>query len=333
MGSLTLGSYLRCLHRQRHKGASSPGHLPEVRERTSLKGMTHISDLAKRAPLGTLKPGTISPVRLVPSHIDRPEYMFHEGPERVTASDIKDVSTIERIRHAGRIAAQALEAVGKSVAPGVTTDELDRIGHEFLIDNNAYPSCLGYMGFPKSLCTSINEVICHGIPDDRPLEEGDIVNVDITAYVDGVHGDTCAMFEVGKVDEESHLLIERTHEAMMRGIKAVGPGREINVIGRVIERYAKRFDYGVIRDYTGHGVGEAFHSGLIVPHYDAAPAYSTMMEPGMVFTIEPMLTLGGIDWEQWDDDWTVVTADRSRTAQFEHTIVVTEDGAEILTLP
>lgn len=295
--------------------------------------MTHISDLAKRAPLGTLKPGTISPVRLVPSHIDRPEYMFHEGPERVTASDIKDVSTIERIRHAGRIAAQALEAVGKSVAPGVTTDELDRIGHEFLIDNNAYPSCLGYMGFPKSLCTSINEVICHGIPDDRPLEEGDIVNVDITAYVDGVHGDTCAMFEVGKVDEESHLLIERTHEAMMRGIKAVGPGREINVIGRVIERYAKRFDYGVIRDYTGHGVGEAFHSGLIVPHYDAAPTYSTMMEPGMVFTIEPMLTLGGIDWEQWDDDWTVVTADRSRTAQFEHTIVVTEDGAEILTLP
>lgn len=295
--------------------------------------MTHVSDLAKRAPLGTLKPGTISPVRLVPSHIDRPEYMFHEGPERVTASDIKDVSTIERIRHAGRIAAQALEAVGKSVAPGVTTDELDRIGHEFLIDNNAYPSCLGYMGFPKSLCTSINEVICHGIPDDRPLEEGDIVNVDITAYVDGVHGDTCAMFEVGKVDEESHLLIERTHEAMMRGIKAVGPGREINVIGRVIERYAKRFDYGVIRDYTGHGVGEAFHSGLIVPHYDVAPAYSTMMEPGMVFTIEPMLTLGGIDWEQWDDDWTVVTTDRSRTAQFEHTIVVTEDGAEILTLP
>ena len=333
MGSLTLGSYLRYLLSQRHKGASSPGHLPEVNKRTSLIAMTHASDLAKRAPLGTLKPGTISPVRLVPSHIDRPEYMFHEGPERVTASDIKDVSTIERIRHAGRIAAQALEAVGKSVAPGVTTDELDRIGHEFLIDNNAYPSCLGYMGFPKALCTSINEVICHGIPDDRPLEEGDIVNVDITAYVDGVHGDTCAMFEVGKVDEESHLLIERTHEAMMRGIKAVGPGREINVIGRVIERYAKRFDYGVIRDYTGHGVGEAFHSGLIVPHYDTAPAYSTMMEPGMVFTIEPMLTLGGIDWEQWDDNWTVVTADRSRTAQFEHTIVVTEAGAEILTLP
>ena len=288
---------------------------------------------AKRAPLGTLKPGKISPRRAVPAHIDRPEYMYHSGPEVVTAGDIKSPETIEKIRVAGRIAAQALQVVGEAVRPGVTTDELDRIGHEFIISHNAYPSCLGYMGFPKSLCTSVNEVICHGIPDDRPLEDGDIVNVDITAYYDGVHGDTCAMFEVGNVDEESHLLIERTRNAMMRGIKAVRPGREINVIGRVIESYAHRFDYGVVRDFTGHGVGEAFHSGLIVPHYDAAPAHNEVMEEGMVFTIEPMLNLGGIEWEQWDDDWTVVTKDRGRSAQFEHTIVVTEDGAEILTLP
>ena len=288
---------------------------------------------AKRAPLGTLKPGKISPRRAVPAHIDRPEYMYHSGPEVVTAGDIKSPETIEKIRVAGRIAAQALQVVGEAVRPGVTTDELDRIGHEFIISHNAYPSCLGYMGFPKSLCTSINEVICHGIPDDRPLEDGDIVNVDITAYYDGVHGDTCAMFEVGNVDEESHLLIERTRNAMMRGIKAVRPGREINVIGRVIESYAHRFDYGVVRDFTGHGVGEAFHSGLIVPHYDAAPAHNEVMEEGMVFTIEPMLNLGGIEWEQWDDDWTVVTKDRGRSAQFEHTIVVTEDCAEILTLP
>ena len=288
---------------------------------------------AKRAPLGTLKPGKISPRRAVPAHIDRPEYMYHSGPEVVTDGDIKSPETIEKIRVAGRIAAQALQVVGEAVRPGVTTDELDRIGHEFIISHNAYPSCLGYMGFPKSLCTSINEVICHGIPDDRPLEDGDIVNVDITAYYDGVHGDTCAMFEVGNVDEESHLLIERTRNAMMRGIKAVRPGREINVIGRVIESYAHRFDYGVVRDFTGHGVGEAFHSGLIVPHYDAAPAHNEVMEEGMVFTIEPMLNLGGIEWEQWDDDWTVVTKDRGRSAQFEHTIVVTEDGAEILTLP
>ena len=288
---------------------------------------------ATRAPLGTLKPGKISPRRAVPAHIDRPEYMYHSGPEVVTVGDIKSPETIEKIRVAGRIAAQALQVVGEAVRPGVTTDELDRIGHEFIISHNAYPSCLGYMGFPKSLCTSINEVICHGIPDDRPLEDGDIVNVDITAYYDGVHGDTCAMFEVGNVDEESHLLIERTRNAMMRGIKAVRPGREINVIGRVIESYAHRFDYGVVRDFTGHGVGEAFHSGLIVPHYDAAPAHNEVMEEGMVFTIEPMLNLGGIEWEQWDDDWTVVTKDRGRSAQFEHTIVVTEDGAEILTLP
>ena len=288
---------------------------------------------AKRAPLGSLKPGKISPRRAVPAHIDRPEYMYHSGPEVVTAGDIKSPETIEKIRVAGRIAAQALQVVGEAVRPGVTTDELDRIGHEFIISHNAYPSCLGYMGFPKSLCTSINEVICHGIPDDRLLEDGDIVNVDITAYYDGVHGDTCAMFEVGNVDEESHLLIERTRNAMMRGIKAVRPGREINVIGRVIESYAHRFDYGVVRDFTGHGVGEAFHSGLIVPHYDAAPAHNEVMEEGMVFTIEPMLNLGGIEWEQWDDDWTVVTKDRGRSAQFEHTIVVTEDGAEILTLP
>ena len=294
--------------------------------------MSH-STGAERAPLGNLKPGKISPRRPVPAHIDRPEYMYHSGPEVITASDIKTPETIEKIRKAGQIAAQALQAVGEAIRPGVTTDELDRIGHDFIISHDAYPSCLGYMGFPKSLCTSINEVICHGIPDDRPLEDGDIINVDMTAYYDGVHGDTCAMFEVGTVDEESHLLIERTREAMMRGIKAVRPGREINVIGRVIESYAHRFNYGVVRDYTGHGVGEAFHSGLIVPHYDTAPAHSEVMEEGMVFTIEPMLNLGGVEWEQWDDQWTVVTKDRGRSAQFEHTIVVTENGAEILTLP
>ena len=294
--------------------------------------MSH-STGAERAPLGNLKPGKISPRRPVPAHIDRPEYMYHSGPEVITASDIKTPETIEKIRKAGQIAAQALQAVGEAIRPGVTTDELDRIGHDFIISHDAYPSCLGYMGFPKSLCTSINEVICHGIPDDRPLEDGDIINVDITAYYDGVHGDTCAMFEVGTIDEESHLLIERTREAMMRGIKAVRPGRKINVIGRVIESYAHRFNYGVVRDYTGHGVGEAFHSGLIVPHYDTAPAHSEVMEEGMVFTIEPMLNLGGVEWEQWDDQWTVVTKDRGRSAQFEHTIVVTENGAEILTLP
>ena len=289
--------------------------------------------LADRAPLGTLIPGRLSPKRQVPSSIERPEYLFHDGPEVVTASDVKNAETIERIRIASRIAADAMYEAGQAVAPGVRTDELDRIAHEYMCDHGAYPSCLDYMGFPKSICTSINEVICHGIPDSTLLQDGDIVNLDVTAYIHGVHGDTNAMFTVGDVDEESLLLIDRTKNAMMRGIKAVKPGRQINVIGRVIESYAKRFQYGVVEDFTGHGVGEAFHSGLIVPHYDTAPRYDTIMEPGMVFTIEPMLTLGDIAWEQWDDGWTVVTRDRSRTAQWEHTLVVTEDGAEILTLP
>ena len=279
-----------------------------------------------------LVPGVQSPRRSVPAHIARPEYVDRPAPERFVGSEIKDPDTIERMRVAGRIAGQALAEVGRGVAPGVTTDELDRIGHEFLLDHGAYPSTLGYRGFPKSLCTSLNEVICHGIPDSTVLIEGDICNIDITAFIGGVHGDTNATFLVGEVSEEARLLVERTHEATMRAIKAVAPGRPISVIGRVIESYAKRFDYGVVRDFTGHGIGTAFHSGLVIPHYDE-PRYDTVMEPGMTFTIEPMITLGTYDYEIWDDNWTVVTRDRRLTAQFEHTILVTDTGSDILTLP
>lgn len=280
-----------------------------------------------------LTPGKVSPQRAVPQSIARPEYVGKPGPKEFTGSNIPAPEVLEKIRVASRIAAQALQEVGRAVAPGVTTDELDRIGHDFMIDHGAYPSTLGYRGFPKSLCTSVNEVICHGIPDSRPLVEGDIVNVDVTAYIGGVHGDNNATFAVGEIDEESALLIERTKTALDRAIKAVKPGREVNVIGRVIEKYAKRFGYGSVRDYTGHGVGEAFHTGLIIPHFDAGPLYATLIEPGMVFTIEPMLTLGTIEGDVWSDDWTVVTRDKKRTAQFEHTLVVTESGAEVLTLP
>ncbi len=246
---------------------------------------------------------------------------------------------VERIRTSGRIAARAVEAVGAAIRPGVTTEELDVVAHDYLVAHDAYPSTLGYRGFPKSSCTSLNEVICHGIPDDTVLVDGDIVNIDITAYHDGMHGDLNATFLVGDVAPEARELVDRTREALTRGIKAVAPGREVNVIGRAIESYARRFGYGVVRDYTGHGVGSAFHTGLIVPHYDAAPLYDTVMEVGMVFTIEPMLTLGTperpgtVAWDEWDDGWTIVTRDRSLTAQFEHTLVVTETGADILTLP
>ncbi|MGW0803194.1 type I methionyl aminopeptidase [Nonomuraea sp. NPDC002799] len=278
-----------------------------------------------------LQPGRVSPMRKVPAHIERPEYVGKKRP-KTGESDVKTPEMIERMRVAGRIAGQALEEVGKAAQPGVTTDELDRIGHEFLLDHGAYPSTLGYKGYPKSLCTSINEVICHGIPDDTMLRDGDIVNVDITAFIGGVHGDTDATYLVGEVDEESRLLVERTRESMMRAIRAVAPGRQLNVVGRVIEAYAKRFGYGVVRDFTGHGIGASFHSGLMVPHYDD-PSLRVELVPGMTFTIEPMLTLGTIDYDIWPDKWTAVTKDRKRTAQFEHTIVVTESGSEILTLP
>lgn len=288
---------------------------------------------ASTAPVGTLEQGTVAPRLPVPSSIARPEYVDKPAPAKFTGKDAPDADVVAKIRVASRIAAQAIVEVGKHIAPGVTTDKLDRVCHQFLVDNGAYPSTLGYRNFPKSLCTSVNEVICHGIPDTTVLRDGDIINLDITAYKDGVHGDTNYTFLVGDVDEESRLLVERTQESLRRAIKAVAPGRQINVLGRTIESYAKRFGYGVVRDFTGHGVGEAFHTGLIIPHYDAAPAYSQLIEPGMVFTIEPMLTLGTIDWDMWDDDWTVVTRDRKRTAQFEHTLLVTDSGAEVLTLP
>ncbi|RMI35647.1 type I methionyl aminopeptidase [Nocardia stercoris] len=279
-----------------------------------------------------LAPGTLSPTRAVPASIERPEYAWKSTVNEGREPWVQTPETIEKMRVAGRIAAQALEAAGAAVAPGVTTDELDAIVHEYLCDHGAYPSTLGYKGFPKSCCTSLNEVICHGIPDSTVIEDGDIVNIDVTAYIDGVHGDTNKTYLAGDVDEEVRLLVERTEEATLRAIKAVRPGRALNVIGRVIESYANRFGYGVVRDFTGHGVGPTFHSGLVILHYDQ-PAVESMIEPGMTFTIEPMINLGGIDYDIWDDGWTVVTKDRKWTAQFEHTLVVTETGAEILTLP
>jgi methionyl aminopeptidase len=267
----------------------------------------------------------------VPASIPRPEYVDRPAPRPYVGSEIKDEDTIRRMRAAGRLASRALDVVEAAVAPGVTTDELDALAHDFLVSHGAYPSTLGYRSYPKSVCTSVNEVICHGIPDARPLQDGDIVNVDITAFLDGVHGDTNRTYLVGDVDEESRLLVERTREATLRGIRAARPGRQVNVIGRVIEMYAKRFGYGVIRDFTGHGIGTAFHSGLIIPHYDDA-RYDTIIEPGMTFTVEPMLSLGTYEWDMWADQWTVTTKDKSRVAQFEHTILVTEDGPEILTV-
>jgi len=280
----------------------------------------------------TLQPGRPTPVRSVPASIPRPEYVGRDRPAKSTDPWVQPPEIIEKMRVASRIAAGAMAEGSKVIAPGVTTDEIDRVVHDYICDHRAYPSTLGYKHFPKSCCTSLNEVICHGIPDSTVVQDGDIVNIDVTAYIDGVHGDTNATYPAGNVSEENRLLVERTEEALRRAIKAVAPGRQLNVIGRVIESYAKRFGYGVVRDYTGHGIGRTFHSGLVILHYDE-PSVTTLIEKGMTFTIEPMISLGGIDWDIWDDNWTVTTKDKSWTAQFEHTLVVTDTGAEVLTLP
>ena len=280
-----------------------------------------------------LKPGKPTPVRKVPDHIERPEYVWKDTVQEAMGEPfVQSPETIEAMREASKIAANALKEAGAVVAPGVTTDEVDRVAHEYMCDHGAYPSTLGYLGFTKSTCVSLNEIICHGIPDSTVIQEGDIVNIDVTAYKNGVHGDTNATFLAGDVSEEHRLLVERTKEAMMRGIKVAKPGREINVIGRVIESYANRFGYNVVRDFTGHGVGPTFHNGLVVLHYDST-AYRNVLEPGMTLTIEPMLNLGSLEYDIWPDDWTVQNRDGKFTAQFEHTIVITEDGNEILTLP
>jgi methionyl aminopeptidase len=261
-----------------------------------------------------LKPGRQTPIRTVPASIPRPEYVGRDRPAPSTDPWVQSAEIIERMRLASRIAARAMAEGSKVIAPGVTTDEIDRVVHEYICDHGAYPSTLGYKHFPKSCCTSLNEVICHGIPDSTVIQDGDIVNIDVTAYIDGVHGDTNATYFAGNVSEENRLLVERTEEALRRAIKAVAPGRQLNVIGRVIESYARRFGYGVVL------------------HYDE-PSVTTVIEKGMTFTIEPMITLGGIGWDIWDDNWTVTTKDKSWTAQFEHTLVVTDSGAEVLTLP
>jgi methionyl aminopeptidase len=280
---------------------------------------------------GRVTPGEISPRRAVPEHIVRPPYAESGHPQRWAESRVKSPDVIARMREAGRLAGEVLELAGAVVAPGVVTDDIDAYVHELCLARDAYPSPLNYNGFPKSVCTSVNEVICHGIPDNRALQDGDIVNLDVTLYIGGVHGDTNATFYVGDVDAESHQLVEVTNECMWLGIDAVKAGRPISDIGRAIEDHAKRNRFGVVRAFIGHGIGEQFHTDLQILHYYDARA-NTIMRPGMTFTIEPMITVGNWRHVLWDDGWTAVTADGKRTAQYEHTILVTDDEAEVFTM-
>src|SRR5687767_3352195 len=283
-----------------------------------------------KAATDRVRPGRISEPRAVPAEIPRPPYAESGRPVRIPESPVQPPEVIERMRRAGHAAAEVLAETAAAIRPGITTDELDAICHQACIDRGGYPSPLNYSGFPKSLCTSVNEVICHGIPDDRALVDGDILNLDVTIFLDGVHGDTNATFPVGNVDDASLRLIEVTRECLERAIATVRPGAPFNVIGKAIQDHAESNGFGVVRSFVGHGIGTQFHTDLHVPHY-YEPRLITPIEEGMTFTIEPMITMGAWEHDLWDDGWTAVTVDRRRTAQFEHTLAVTSAGADVLT--
>lgn len=249
---------------------------------------------------------------------------------------------IEAMRASCQLAARTLVMVGEHIRPGITTDEINTLVHDFIVAHDAYPSPLGYRGFPKSVCTSVNECVCHGIPGDYVLKDGDIVNVDVTTYLPkkhGWHGDTSVTFYVGQPSEEAKLVVETARRALEVGIEQVRHGARLWDIGAAIQEYAEGKGCSVVRDYVGHGVGREFHTAPQVPHYLPEKRSGMFMgdmrnirlKEGMVFTIEPMINLGGYTCELQDDDWTVLTADRKLSAQFEHTILVTHGGAEVLT--
>ncbi len=300
----------------------------------------HTDELGKTCPPGfktavgripTVVAGRVSPVNSVPDHIGRPEYANTGVPTTARASCKKqNLDQIERMRQAGKIAREVLDTVLAQVRPGVTTDALDKIAHNRTIDLGAYPSPLNYMGFPKSICTSVNEVVVHGIPDSRELVGGDIINCDVTVYAHGMHGDCSETVFVGEVDEDSKKLVEVTWQCLLQAIDLVRPGQHFNAIGTVIEKLVKEHGYSIVREFTGHGLGESFHMAPYVAHF-FEPNNSTVMEEGMTFTIEPMINAGCAECVIWPDKWTAVTRDLARSAQFEHTLLVTAEGVEILT--
>ena len=278
-----------------------------------------------------LEPGIVSPRLSVPATIRKPPYAeTQENPPWDNDYQIQDKLGIEKMRASCKFAAEVLDMAGKMVKPGITTDSIDRAVHQMVIDRGAYPSPLGYGGFPKSVCTSINECICHGIPDSRELQDGDIVNIDVTVFLDGFHGDTSRMFLVGEsVSPEAKRLVDATKESLDASIAICGPGVPFNQIGHTIQKVANSYKMNVVKSFVGHGVGSVFHSSPAILHYpNREPG---KMHVGQTFTIEPMLTLGSIKPVFWKDDWTAVTADGSLSAQYEHSLLITQDGVEILT--
>lgn len=265
----------------------------------------------------------------IPSNISKPDYSYLDDEMLQTIPILDDISQ-EKMRRAGRLAKKVLDYACSIATLGMTTDCLDSFVHDEILRNRAFPSPLGYRGFPKSICTSINNVIVHGIPDERPLEDGDIMNIDLTVYLDGWHGDTSRTIAIGNVDQEGCDLIAATQEALLVGINSVEIGAPFSEIGRNIERFAKSQGFSVNTSFVGHGIGQRFHIPPYILHH--ANDSSGLMEEGMAFTIEPILCQGKATHRTWPDRWTAVTRDGGRAAQFEHTILVSKDGAEILTI-
>ncbi|KAK5916362.1 hypothetical protein CgunFtcFv8_011354 [Champsocephalus gunnari] len=280
----------------------------------------------------------LTPMRLVPGDIQRPDYADHPRGISESEQSLKGTSQIkslcpediEGMRVVSKLAREVLDISALLVKVGVTTEEIDHAVHLACIARNCYPSPLNYYNFPKSSCTSVNEVICHGIPDRRPLQDGDILNVDITVYHNGFHGDLNETFYVGEVEEEAKKLVQTTYECLMQAIDSVKPGIRYRELGNIIQKHAQANGFSVVRSYCGHGIHRLFHTAPNVPHYAKNKAVG-VMKPGHVFTIEPMICEGGWQDETWPDGWTAVTRDGKRSAQFEHTLLVTETGCEILT--
>eukprot|EP01006_Ploeotia_vitrea_P017421 TRINITY_DN48539_c0_g2_i1.p1 TRINITY_DN48539_c0_g2~~TRINITY_DN48539_c0_g2_i1.p1 ORF type:complete len:423 (+),score=25.71 TRINITY_DN48539_c0_g2_i1:23-1270(+) len=290
---------------------------------------------------GPLRPGKLSPKRTVPSHILRPDYADHpQGVSQVEEIDrmgrlgrdpaVANEEMIAGMREVCKLAREVLDIAIAHVRPGISTDEIDRIVHQATIERNCYPSPLNYNTFPKSVCTSINEVICHGIPDSRIMEEGDIVNIDVTCFYNGFHGDLNETCYVGKVDEASKKLVHGAYECLQKAIAEVKPGTLYRSVGGVIEKHAKSMGLSVVRTYCGHGIHRLFHTSPTVPHYGKSKA-TGVMKPGHIFTIEPMINAGVWNDVLWPDNWTAATQDGKRSAQFEETMMVTENGVELLT--
>ncbi|KAK3930509.1 Methionine aminopeptidase 1D, mitochondrial [Frankliniella fusca] len=269
--------------------------------------------------------------RLIPPHIRTPPYFSTGQPPAALFSvpEVKDQNSLQGMKRACHLAREILEHIGEEAKIGVTTEELDRYAHERIIEANAYPSPLNYKGFPKSVCTSVNNVVCHGIPDDRPLEDGDIINIDVTVYFEGFHGDCSKTFLVGNVDECGKKLVEVTELCLKNAIEVCKPNAPYSVIGNVVEETARNHGFTVLPAILGHGIGSYFHGPPEVWH--VCNSYGGVMRPGNTFTIEPAVTQGSMELELLDDGWTVITADQARTAQCEHTVLITDSGVEILT--